>query len=62
MAFFVIAGPATVEDGKLALSGIPPRSKFPIHVTVAAWQWGRASEPRVQSGEIVKRQFRILAP
>jgi len=61
VGFFVVAGPATVEDGKLVLSGIPPRSKFPIEVTVAAWQWGRSAEPKVRTAEIVKQQCKIQA-
>lgn len=33
--------------------------QFPIEVTVAAWQWGRDTEPKVQTAEIVRRSFRI---
>jgi hypothetical protein len=58
--FFVVAGPAIVKDGKLVFAEIPPRSRFPIQVTVGAWQWGRGTEPKVKTAEIVKQTFQIL--
>jgi len=60
--FFVAAGPAIVESGRLVFAPVPPRVKFPVAVTVAAWQWGRSSEPKVKTAEIVRQTFRILAP
>lgn len=60
--FFVIAGPAMVKDRELVFTEIPPRSKFPVAVTVAAWQWGRDTEPKVKTAEIVKQSFEILPP
>jgi hypothetical protein len=58
--FFVVAGPAIVKDGQLVFTKIPPRAKFPVSVTVAAWQWGRATEPKIKTAEIVKQTFQIL--
>ena len=60
--FFVQAGPAIVRDGKLVFTAIPPRSAFPVEVTVVAWQWGRASEPKVKTADLVAQTFRITAP
>ena len=60
--FFVVVGPAVVQGDKLVLTKIPPRTKFPVSVTVAAWQWGRGTEPKVRTAEIVKQTFKILAP
>jgi hypothetical protein len=60
--FFVRAGPAEVDGDQLLFTPIPPRSKMPVTVTVAAWQWGRASEPAIQTALIVERSFRLLAP
>jgi len=57
--FCVIAGPAKVEGSKLIFTRAPPRAKFPIGVTVAAYQWGRSTEPMVQSAECVERSFSI---
>ncbi len=62
MRFYVIAGPAIIDGDKLVLTKIPPRTKYPVEVTVAAWQWGRSIEPKVKTAEIVKQTFRILAP
>lgn len=57
--FFVRAGPAVIHSDRLVLTAIPPRSKLPLAVTVAAWQWGRAYEPAVQTAEIVERRFQV---
>lgn len=62
VSFFVVAGPAVIRDGRLVLTRIPPRSKFPVEVTVAAWQWGRGTEPKIKMAEIVRQTFRITAP
>jgi hypothetical protein len=60
--FFVVAGPAIVSGDQLEFTGIPPSAKFPLEVTVAAWQWGRGTEPKVKTAEIVRQTFQILAP
>jgi hypothetical protein len=57
--FFVVAGPAKVVDGRLVFTAIPPRAAFPVAVTVAAWQWGRASEPKIQQADTVRQTFFI---
>jgi hypothetical protein len=57
--YFVKAGPAVVENDRLIFTQIPPRSKFPVKVTVVAWQYGRIVEPKVQTAESVIRSFYI---
>jgi hypothetical protein len=58
--YYVREGPADVDDsGKLSFTTIPPRAKFPITVTVVAWQWGRSIEPLLQSAQPVTRVFQI---
>lgn len=57
--FFVVAGPATIVGNQLVFTAIPPRAKFPVEVTVAAWQWGRTVEPKVQSAPTVRQTFLI---
>ncbi len=59
VGFFVVAGPAKVVDNRLVFTPIPPRAKFPVEVTVAAWQWGRAAEPKVQTAQTVRQTFLI---
>jgi len=61
--YYVREGPAEVDDaGKLRLTTIPPRAKFPVKVTVVAWQWGRSVEPRVKSAKAVERTFGVTGP
>lgn len=57
--FYVQEGPAEVKDGKLVFTKIPPRTKFPVKVTVVAWQYGRSVESKVKTAEPVVRSFNI---
>ena len=62
VSFFVVSGPAVIEDGKLVPTAVPPRAKFPVTIRVVAWQWGRRAEPAVKMAPLVERSFRLLAP
>lgn len=55
--YFVREGPAEVEGNRLVFTAIPPRAKRPMSVTVVAWQWGRAVEPKVQTAQMVEQTF-----
>lgn len=58
--FFVVAGPAIVRGDQLEFTSIPPRAKFPLAVTISAWQWGRPQEPKIKAAGIVQRTFRLV--
>jgi hypothetical protein len=58
--FYVVAGPAIVKEGRLVFTKIPPRTRYPLAVTVAAWQWGRKTNPKVKMAEILTQTFYIL--
>ena len=60
--YYVDAGPAIVVDNKLVFTKIPPRSRFPIDVTIVAWQWGQSADPKVKTANHVKQTFTISAP
>lgn len=55
--YYVKEGPAEVSGNELRFTPIPPRSRFPIKVTVVAWQYGIAG--KVQTAEPVERSFYI---
>jgi hypothetical protein len=57
---FVREGPAAVDGNILQILPIPPRAKFPVRVSVVAWQWGRSSAPEVQSADPVERDFLLV--
>lgn len=57
--FYVQDGPAELEGSHINLTAIPPRSKFPVKVTVIAWQYGNSNEPRLQTAVPVERIFWI---
>jgi hypothetical protein len=60
--FFVREGPAVVSGETLRLLDPPVRSKFPLHVTVIAWQWGRSIAPLVKSAQMVEQSFEVQRP
>lgn len=55
--YYVKEGPAEIKENKLVFTEIPPRSKFPVKVTVVAWQYGIAGQ--VQTADPVERSFFI---
>jgi hypothetical protein len=57
--YYVVAGPAEVEGDTLKLTPIPERSKYPVKITVAAYQWGRTIEPLYQTAQSVEQSFTI---
>jgi hypothetical protein len=59
--YYVESGPAIILGNELVLTRIPPKSKFPVAVTVAAWQWGRSALPKVKMAQIVKQTFFITS-
>jgi hypothetical protein len=63
VSYYVREGPAEItRDGKfLKFTRIPPRAKFPLKVTVVAWQWGKTTAPRIRTAEPVEQTF-LLHP
>lgn len=59
--FFVVSGPAIIKNDRLIFTQIPPRTIFPVAVTVAAWQWGRNTEPKVKTANLIKQTFYIFS-
>lgn len=60
VSFYVVSGPAIIKNNKLVFTKIPPRTKFPIEITVAAWQWGRHKEPKIKTAEVVLQKLNII--
>ncbi len=59
VSYYVREGPAEVEGDTLKFTAIPPRAKFPLKVTIVAWQQGRSTDPKIQTAGRVERTFRI---
>ena len=55
--FYVQEGPAEIKNAKLVFTKIPKRSKFPIKITVVAWQYGRTISPKIQTANPVVQSF-----
>ena len=58
VSYYVKQGPAVVEGNTLKITDIPIRSKYPVKVTVVAWQYGIGG--KVQTAEPVERDFYII--
>jgi hypothetical protein len=57
--YYVQEGPAVIKENILVITKLPPRTKFPVKVTVVAWQYGRSIAPKVQSALPVTQIFYI---
>lgn len=57
--YYVQEGPAEISGNTLSFTELPPRVKYPVKVTVVAWQYGRSTEPRLQTAEPVTQSFYI---
>lgn len=57
--YYIKEGPASIDGNRIIFSQIPPRTKFPVKVTVVAWQYGvdgkyKTAEPEERTFYIVK--------
>jgi hypothetical protein len=59
VGYYIISGPAYVENGTIKFIPIPVKSKYPVKVKVVAYQWGRITEPLYQSAQPVEQTFYI---
>jgi hypothetical protein len=59
VSYYVLAGPAEIDGDKLTLTPVPPRAKYPVTVTVVAWQYGRAVEPTIKTADPMTRTFSV---
>lgn len=57
--FYVESGPAYMNGNRLIITPIPPKTSYPVKVTVAAWQYGRSLLPKVQTAEPVSIGHKI---
>ena len=57
--YFVREGPAEIVGDLLRFTDIPPRAKFPVKIAICAYQYGRATEPKIQSAVPVIQEFLI---
>ena len=55
--YYVREGPAEMDGNVLRFTKIPPRAKFPVKVTVVAWQLENAGNPKLETASSVEREF-----
>lgn len=58
--YFVREGPAEVKGNILKFTPVPPRTKYPVKVTVVAWQYGRSTEPKLKTAASVELSFHLV--
>lgn len=59
LRYFVREGPAEIEGDTVRFLQLPPRTKFPVTVTIVAWQFGRGDAPKIQTASPVERALLI---
>jgi len=57
--YYIKTGPVELVGNKLIFTEIPPRSAFPVKVTVVAYQWGRSIAPHYKSATPREQSFYI---
>lgn len=62
VGYYVREGPAYVVGEQLHFTPAPPRTRWPVRVTVVAWQFGRGGESRLRAAAPVERSFLLTAP
>ncbi|MEO6521781.1 MAG: hypothetical protein ABIN91_08885 [Mucilaginibacter sp.] len=60
VGYYVVAGPAYIENGILYFTPIPIKSEYPVMVTVVCYQWGSSIQPLNRSAEPVERSFYLI--
>lgn len=58
--YYVRSGPAYIDKGTLYISEIPVKAKYPIKITVVAWQYGSMVDPKVQTAQAVEQSLYII--
>jgi len=58
--YYIQEGPAEIQGNKLVFTKIPPRAKYPVKITVVAWQYGKSVEPKLQTAVQVMQNFYIV--
>ena len=59
VSYFIKQGPVLLQGNELVFTKIPPKAKFPVKVTVVAWQYGTSSGEKIQSAQPIDRSFYI---
>ncbi|HMI04196.1 MAG TPA: hypothetical protein VK541_17035, partial [Pedobacter sp.] len=59
VSYYIKNGPAEIDGDVLVFTQIPPRAKFPVKVTVVAWQYGQSQVPKLKTAKAVERTFYI---
>lgn len=56
--YYIKEGPAEISGNKIVFTPVPPRAKYPVKVTVVAWQYGLAGQ--YQTAQPEERTFYIV--
>ncbi|QYM78568.1 hypothetical protein K0B96_14885 [Horticoccus luteus] len=59
--FFVRSGPAKMVGDELVFLPVPPRTRWPVKITVVAWQLGRGGANPVAAAEMAEQTFWLKA-
>ncbi len=62
VGFYAESGPVWIEGNRMYFEQLPPKTKYPVKVSVVAWQYGRTGEDKIQTAEPVRQEFYIHKP
>lgn len=57
--FYIKEGPAEINGARILFTKLPPRSRYPVKLTVVAWQWGRSASPKIKTADSIEQTFYI---
>jgi hypothetical protein len=57
VSYYVLEGPAVIKGNRLEFTRIPPKARYPVKITVVAWQYGSSQLPKLQTALPVARSF-----
>jgi hypothetical protein len=57
VSYYVLEGPAEVKGNELMFMKIPPMAKYPLKVSLVAWQYGLSGTRKLKTAEPVTRTF-----
>lgn len=57
VGYYIESGPAYIKRDKIIITPVPPAAKYPVKITVVAWQYGRTGTQPVQTAKPVSQSF-----
>ncbi|MBS0030530.1 hypothetical protein ACTJJ0_26490 [Chitinophaga sp. 22321] len=57
VSYYIESGPAYIKGNSIIITPVPPAARYPVKITVVAWQYGRNGAQAVQTAAPVRQSF-----